>query len=84
MDASDTHPRIEELQLAGYRRMTPAQKLAIVSKLTATVHQLALADIRRNHPEAGEREQRLRLVSRWIDAATMRRVFGWDPDAMGY
>jgi hypothetical protein len=52
--------------------------------LTATTHQLALADIRRCHPNADEREQRLRLVSRWLDAAMMRRVFGWDPDVMGY
>ena len=84
MDANDTHPRIEELQLEGYRRMTPAEKLAIVSALTAAVHQLALVDIRRRHPAADQREQRLRLVSRFIDAATMRRVFDWDPDVMGY
>lgn len=84
MPANDTHPSVEELQLEGYRRMTGAQKLAIVSRLTAAVHQLALVDIRRRHPAADLREQRLRLVSRWIDAATMRRVFGWDPDVMGY
>jgi hypothetical protein len=84
MNARDTDPRIEQLQLAGYRRMTPVQKLAIVSKLTAAVHQLALADIRRRHPAAGEREQRLRLISRWTDGPTMRRVFGWDPDVMGF
>jgi hypothetical protein len=84
MDAHDTDPRIEELQLAGYRRMSPAEKLAIVSRLTAAVHQLALLDIRRRHPQAGEREQRLRLVSRFVDAPTMRRVFGWDPDIMGF
>jgi hypothetical protein len=83
MDANDTHPSIEELQLAGYRRMSSAQLLAIVSQLTAAVHQLALLDIRRRHPQADEREQRLRLVSRFTDASTMRRVFGWDPDVYG-
>jgi hypothetical protein len=83
-DANDTHPRIEQLQIEGYRRMTPAQKLAIVSRLTSAIHELALMDIRRRHPGAGEREQRLRLASRFYDAATMRRVFDWDPDVMGY
>jgi len=84
MTANDTHPSIEQFQIEGYRKMTPAQKLALVSRLTAAVHQLALVDIRRRHPNAGEREQRLRLVSRWIDAATMRRLLDWDPDVMGY
>jgi hypothetical protein len=80
----DTHPAIEQLLVDGYRRMTPAQKLAIVDDLTVTVQQLALMDIRRVHPSADEREQKLRLASRWLDAATMRRVFDWDPDVQGY
>lgn len=84
MPANDTHPSIEERQLEGYRRMTPAQKLAIVSRLTIATHELALIDIRRRHPAASPREHRLRLVSRWIDAAMMGRVFGWDPDVTGY
>jgi hypothetical protein len=84
MTPSDTHPRIEQMQIEGYRRMTPTQKLQLVCRLTATTHQLALADIRRRHPNADEREQRLRLVSRWLVGATMRRIFGWDPDVKGY
>jgi hypothetical protein len=84
MHPNDTDPRIERLQLEGYRRMTPTQKLAIVRGLTQAVHRLALADIQRRHPQAGERERRLRLVSRFIDADTMRRAFDWDPDARGY
>ena len=73
-DANDTHPTIEALQIEGYRRMTAAQKLAIVTRLTNAVHELALMDIRRRHPTASEHEQRLRLASRFSDAATMRRV----------
>ena len=80
----DTHPAIEKLVVDGYRKMTPAQKLAIVNDLTVMVQQLALTDIRRRHPLADEHEQKLRLASRWIDSATMRRVFGWDPDVQGY
>jgi hypothetical protein len=55
-----------------------------VRGLTQAVHRLALADIRRRHPQADERERRLRLVSRWIDADTMRRAFEWDPDVISY
>jgi hypothetical protein len=82
MGARDTHPSIEAPQLEGYRRMTAGRKLAIVAGLTAAVHQLALAEIRRRHPQADEREQRLRLVSRWVPAATLRRLCGWDPDVV--
>jgi hypothetical protein len=64
--------------------LTPTQKLAVVRGLTQAVHRLALADIRRRHPQADERERRLRLVSRWIDADTMRRAFEWDPDVISY
>lgn len=84
MTARDTHPVIEKLVVDGYRKMTPARKLAIVNDLTITVQKLALADIRRRHPLADEREQKLRLASRWLDPGTMRRVFGWDPDVQGY
>jgi hypothetical protein len=76
--------RVERLQAEGYRRLTPTQKLAVVRGLTQAVHRLALADIRRRHPQADERERRLRLVSRWIDADTMRRAFEWDPDVISY
>jgi len=64
--------------------LTYAQKLRQVSELTRMVQELALCDIRRRHPHADEREQQLRLASRWLDAETMRQVFGWDLDREGY
>ena len=81
---SDTHPDVEAILIAGYRRMSTSQKMRRVSSLTQAVQSLALLDIRRRHPAADEREQRLRLASRWLDPATMRQVFGWDPELMGY
>jgi len=84
MNPNDTNPRIEALMLERYRRMSPAQKLAIVDGLSVMVQELALADIRRRHPDANARELKLRLVSRSLDPSTMRRVFDWDPELMGY
>lgn len=81
---NDTHPDAERFMIEGYRRMSASQKLAQVSALSLAVQQLALLDIRRRHPHANEREQQLRLASRTLDAATMRKVFGWDPDTAGY
>jgi hypothetical protein len=81
---TDTPRRIETLLIDGYRKMSPSQKLERVRALNQTVQQFALADIRRRHPDADAREHALRLASRWIEPALMRKVFNWDPDRLGY
>ena len=81
---NDTHPKIEALLIEGYRRMSPAQKLERVRALTRAVQELALLDVRRRHPDADEREQVLRVASRWIDPELMVRAFGWDVREVGY
>jgi len=45
--------------------MSSAQKLDRVGALTQAVQELALLDTRRRHPNAGAREQALRLALRW-------------------
>ena len=84
MIPSDTHPSVEAFLIAGYRRMTGAEKLARVSAMSRAIQELALVDIRRRHPHADAREQALRLASRRLDGETMRRAFGWDPEREGY
>ena len=81
---SDTHPEAEKVLIDLYRRMPAWQKLRQVSELTRMVQELALCDIRRRHPHADEREQKLRLASRWLSPETMREVFGWDVENEGY
>jgi hypothetical protein len=81
---TDTHPTVEALIIDGYRRMSPAQKMARVAALTRTVQELALVDIRRRHPGASVEEQSLRLASRWLSPELMRRAFGWDVGKAGY
>ncbi|HZO90720.1 MAG TPA: hypothetical protein VFB38_20495 [Chthonomonadaceae bacterium] len=80
----DTHPKIEKLQIEGYRRMSAAEKLKIVHEMTEFVTSLALSDVKQRHPEADERECRLRLASRWLDAELMKKAFGWDVKEKGY
>ena len=81
---SDTSPAIEAILIDGYRRMAPSEKLERVRALTQSVQQLALADVRRRHPDADQREQALRLASRWLSPELMRRVFDWDVDSRGF
>ena len=58
----DTPADIERRQIEGWRCMSPADKLAMVTGLTETVHALALAGVRARHPAASPREQFLRLA----------------------
>jgi hypothetical protein len=79
----DTRPEVVGLLLAGYRRMTPAQKLARVADLTAASRQLAEARVRRDHPQADDSEIRKRVAALVLGRETMLRVFAWDPAAEG-
>lgn len=75
----DTPPEVEAFLVAGYRRMTPAERLARTCDLSLAVRQRALSRLRSEYPNAAARELRLRLAALTIDAETMRRAFGWDP-----
>jgi hypothetical protein len=61
----------------GLRRMTPGERVRRAVALTILAHRLALAQIRRRHPEEDERQHRLRLAARYLDAGTMQAAFGW-------
>ena len=84
IQAHDTSHHIQKILIAGYRRMSPQQKLKRVSELTQAVQQLALARIRKQYGKCSEREQHLRLASLWLDRDIMIRVFRWDPQIEGY
>jgi len=81
---SDTPPHIQEILIAGYRRMSPQKKLKRVTELTKAVQQLALSRIRQQYGRLLEQEQRLRLASLWLDRETMIKIFNWDPSVKGY
>ena len=80
----DTDSKAEAVLIAGYRAMSAGQKIERVGALTRAVQELALLDVRRRHPDADEREQALRVASRWLDPELMKRVFGWDVNEAGY
>lgn len=60
--ADDTSPDIEERQIDGWRRMSAAQKAALVTSATRAANSMALAGIRDRFPHASPREQFLRLA----------------------
>ncbi|MCC6627901.1 MAG: hypothetical protein IT340_10925 [Chloroflexi bacterium] len=81
---SDTLPDAERALIAGFRRMPGWRKLQRVADLNALTCALALADIRRRHPDAGERELRLRLAARRLGPALVRERFDWRVEREGY
>jgi len=70
---SDTSPAARSVQLEIYRRMTPAEKFALVFELIETTEQFARVGIRLRHPGASEREVTLRLAELKYGRAWLRR-----------
>lgn len=60
--ALDTPADVERRQIDRWRDMSAAEKATIVTALTQTARDLALAGIRHRHPDASPREQFLRLA----------------------
>lgn len=81
---SDTSPDAERVLIEGYRRMTPAERLERVFELNHALEQLQRARITADYGDIPEREMRLRLASLRLGRETMVKVFGWDPEEMGW
>jgi hypothetical protein len=60
--AADTPVEVEDRQIEAWRRMSPAEKAALVASLTNATFTLARAGLRQRHPNASEREIFLRLA----------------------
>jgi hypothetical protein len=73
--AADTTADIERRQVDRWRRLSPLERLRLVSDTTRAVMELSLAGIRHRHPEAGERECFLRLAAILLGVDTARRVY---------
>jgi hypothetical protein len=61
-ESVDTTADVEARQIEAWRRMTPAEKAALITGLTQAVYELARAGIRHRYPHASPREQFLRLA----------------------
>jgi hypothetical protein len=81
---SDTSPEARRFLIEGYRRMSPADKLARVVSLNVALEQLQRARITARYGDIPEREMRLRLGALRLGRDTMVEAFGWDPEVMGW
>jgi len=73
---SDTHPKMEALQIQLWREATPTRKMQMVAQLNASARMLALAGLRSRFPKASETELRRRLADLLLGEELARKVYG--------
>jgi len=73
---SDTHPKMEALQIQLLRQASPARKMEMLAQLNASARALALSGLRSRYPQAGEAELRRRLASLLLGEELARKVYG--------
>ncbi len=78
---SDTTPEAQDVYFEIMRRMSPGEKLQRVFEMVEMAQAMAETQVRRQYPEADEREVFLRVVSRWLSRKQRIAAYGWDPEA---
>jgi hypothetical protein len=73
---SDTHPKMEALQIELIRRMPAWKKISIVDELNETVKTLAISGIKQRHPNASPEQIHRMLAEIMLDAELARKVYG--------
>jgi len=73
---SDTHPKMEALQIQLWRQASPTQKMNMLAQLNAFVRMLALAGLRRQYPQASEAELRRKLAGLLLGEELARKAYG--------
>ncbi len=74
--SSDTHPKMEALQIQLWRQASPTQKMHMLAQLNASAHTLALTGLRSRFPQASEVELRRRLAGLVLGEELAQRVYG--------
>ena len=73
---SDTHPKMEALQIQLLRQAGPARKMEMLAQLNASARTLALAGLRSRYPQASESELRRRLAGLLLGEDLACKVYG--------
>jgi len=74
--SSDTHPKMEALQIQLWRQASPTRKMHMLAQLNASARTLALMGLRSQYPQASEAELRRRLASLLLGDELAHKVYG--------
>lgn len=73
---SDTHPKIDAMQIALMRQLTPAQRLSMVAQLNRMVITLALSGLKSRYPDDPPEKIKRRLADLTLGVDLARKVYG--------
>ena len=73
---SDTHPKMEALQIQLLRQASPTRKMQMLAQLNRSAHVLALTGLRSQYPHANETELRRRLAGLLLGEELACKVYG--------
>lgn len=73
---SDTHPKMEALQIQLLRQVSPMRKMQMLAQLNRSAHMLALKGLQSQYPHASETELRRRLAGLLLGEELARKVYG--------
>jgi hypothetical protein len=73
--SSDTHPKMEALQIEFIRRMTSWKKISIVDGLNETVKLMAVTGIKQRNPSATPEQIQRMLADLMLGQELARKVY---------
>jgi hypothetical protein len=73
---SDTHPKMEALQIQLLRQASPTRKMNMLAQLNASARLLALTGLRAQYPQASEAELRRKLAGLLLGEELARKLYG--------
>jgi hypothetical protein len=73
--SSDTHPKMEALQIEFIRRMTSWKKISIVDGLNETVKLMAVTGIKQRNPSATPEQIQRMLAELMLGQELARKVY---------
>ena len=79
--SSDTHPKMEALQIQLWRQASPTRKMNMLAQLNSSTRLLALTGLRSRYPLASEAELRRKLADLLLGEELARKVYGESVDA---
>lgn len=73
---SDTHPKMEALQIQLWRQATPTHKMNMLAQLNRSARMLALTGLRAQFPQLSEDELHLKLAGLLLGDEIAQKVYG--------
>ena len=74
--SSDTHKKMEDLQVELWRKASPTRKMSMLAQLNKSARVLALTGLRSQYPNASENELRFRLAVLLLGQELAEKVYG--------